>query len=308
MENRQNILPYEDFKCIFENVISDSGKDKFNLIDTIGLHPYRYLGIFRSLKPKSKILHNIFQSHEIKFGNALEAVITKYFELLGYEILENKFKIKNPIKNKYEKLNVDIFFKKDNNYFLIEQKVRDDHDSSKKTGQLNNFEAKIDYVLENILNENSNLESFFYFVDPSMKKNTSFYKDELERISSYRKSKVYLAYGEELFKHLDILKVWEEIKTHLTRWHFELEDIPNLNFDLNSEVSFKLISKLKTNSLINFFNNKNTFYNEKIWIEIIPVFFPTGKTIELLIKDFKESKHVARNSLAKDMEEKFFKK
>lgn len=35
------------------------------------------------------------------------------------------------------------FFSKDNIIYLIEQKVRDDHDSTKKSGQINNlFSAK----------------------------------------------------------------------------------------------------------------------------------------------------------------------
>lgn len=302
---QENILNYEEFKTIFENVISQSGKSKFGLIEKIGATPFRYIGIFRSLNAKSKILHNIFQSHEIKFGNALEAIITKYLEKLNYEVLNNKFEMEDPLTGKVKKLNVDIFFKKGNSYFLVEQKVRDDHDSTKKTGQISNFETKIDYALENILNENESLESFFYFIDPSFKKNSNFFKEKMEDIASNREIKIYLCYGKEIFEHLQIPKAWEEIKMYLTRWHSELEDIPNLNFDLDSKTSFEIISKLKTGSLINFFNNSDETYKDKIWQEIMPIFFPTGETIGMLINSFETSKHKSRNKLAKAMREKF---
>ena len=36
------------------------------------------------------------------------------------------------------------FFKKDDVHYFVEQKVRDDHDSTKKRGQISNFEKKLD--------------------------------------------------------------------------------------------------------------------------------------------------------------------
>lgn len=44
-------------------------------------------------------------------------------------------------------LNIDQCFKRGNKVYFIEQKIRDDHDSTKKRGQIQNFEKKLDIML-----------------------------------------------------------------------------------------------------------------------------------------------------------------
>ncbi len=51
----------------------------------------RLIGLFRPTKPKAKILQNLLQSHEIRFGDAFEEAIEEYFKEFGYQILEKKF-------------------------------------------------------------------------------------------------------------------------------------------------------------------------------------------------------------------------
>src|SRR5574344_1661892 len=61
---------------IFEN-------SKIELLSQITDYTERYIGIFRPTKPKMKIIQNITQSHEIRFGDAMEIIIAEYFEKSG---------------------------------------------------------------------------------------------------------------------------------------------------------------------------------------------------------------------------------
>ncbi|MDO5760742.1 MAG: restriction endonuclease, partial [Bacteroidota bacterium] len=128
------ILDYEYFKqCLNERLFQNSYSD---LIRKIAENPERYVGLFRPTKAKTKLIQNITQSHEIRFGDALEFIFEKYFESTGFE-LRNKRILFNE-----KELNIDLLFSKENSLYMIEQKVRDDHDSTKKVGQFNNFENK----------------------------------------------------------------------------------------------------------------------------------------------------------------------
>ncbi len=71
-------------------------------------------------------MQNLLQSHEIRFGDAFEKLIEEYLIENNFTILDNNF-----TDSAGNRLNVDQFFKKNNHYYFIEQKVRDDHDSTK---------------------------------------------------------------------------------------------------------------------------------------------------------------------------------
>jgi hypothetical protein len=68
------------------------------------------------------------------------------------------------------KLACDLLFESPDGFsvLLVEQKMRDDHDSSKREGQFANFKLKIEAVRERY--EDSNLHAVMYFVDPNQKK------------------------------------------------------------------------------------------------------------------------------------------
>ena len=78
-------------------------------------YPQRYIGLFRPIKPKAKLLQNLLQSHEIRFGDAFENLIEEYLSELGYELLNNSLDYGNS-----EKLNIDQFFRNNDNYFFVE--------------------------------------------------------------------------------------------------------------------------------------------------------------------------------------------
>lgn len=289
------ILEYEYFKNLlnrklFENSYSD-------LFRKIAENPDRYVGIFRPTKPKTKLIQNITQSHEIRFGDALEFLFEKYFEAKGFVLLQKKFsKIINNQKKDYS---IDQLFSKGNTIFMIEQKVRDDHDSTKKVGQFNNFEKKYHELTQKY--PNYTILPIMWFIDNSLHKNKKFYQEEMDKMQSYYGVKSYLFYGDEIFFEKGGVKdfsidIWEEVLQHLQLWKSTLPDMPEVNFDLHSEEVFEEIKDLSPNVF------RRIFGNQEVVEQIFPIIFPTGETLHLL-KDYFHTKEVrVYENLAEDIE------
>jgi len=220
--------------------------------------------LFRPTKPKAKILQNLLQSHEIRFGDAFELIIEKYFELKNYELLPNRYK-----NREGRDLNIDQCIRKNKKIYFIEQKVRDDHDSSKKTGQIDNFEKKIEILIDTY--GDKNLEGYFYFIDP-----------DLVKLSKDYGIKLYLCYGKELFDTILEPQIWTDIIKNLTLWKSELPDLPEINFDKDSKHSFEEIKDISPSIF------RKLFDNETIYNEILMTIFPEKKTLKLLLQYFKE--------------------
>jgi hypothetical protein len=264
-------LDYTKVKAEFDKKIFENSK--IDLLEKLCNSPSRYIGLFRPSKPHTKIIQNITQSHEIKFGDAFELLIRQCFELYDYESLERNHTITNG-----DRVNFDQLFKKHNRTIFIEQKVRDDHDSSKKRGQIDNFEKKLDYLISNGY---SNISSYIYFIDPSLNKNKNYYLDEIFKLKTFYKTDIELCYGNELFKREGMNNLWdEEIISFLKRWRSELPSLPEINFDLNSKETFAEIKDLPIPVYRKLFDNQEL-------IEIVfPIIFPQKITLQLLIEYF----------------------
>lgn len=166
-----SMMNYEEFKLILNKIIFE--KSKADLLEKIANSPSRYVGLFRPTKPKGKILQNLLQSHEIRFGNAFEEIIENYLRKMGFMILEKIFVDGNDI------FHIDQCFTDGAKVYFLEQKIRDDHDSSKKRGQITNFEKKLNIMLQK--HSENNLAGIFYFLDPNLVKNKSYYEHELKK-------------------------------------------------------------------------------------------------------------------------------
>lgn len=129
------MLEYEVFKDIFDEKIF--AKSKPDLLKKVAEYPDRYVGLFRPTKPEAKLLQNLLQSNEIRFGDAFEVAIKQYFINEGWQPLQQKI-----ISKEGDALDIDQLLMKGDKVLFIEQKVRDDHDSTKKRGQISNFEKK----------------------------------------------------------------------------------------------------------------------------------------------------------------------
>ena len=263
------MMNYNKFKQILNETIFE--KSKADLLTKIANSPSRYIGLFRPTKPKAKLLQNLLQSHEIRFGDAFEIIIEEYLRIIGYEILPKTLKYDD------DYLNVDQCFKKNKMIYFIEQKVRDDHDSTKKRGQIENFEKKLSRLLK-IYGEN--IIGIFYFLDPELKKNKNYYEKELLKINKDYNVETFLFYGQDLFNYLDYKNIWSEIIRYLEKWKKEIPELPEINFDLDAKHTFEEIKDLDTLVF------RKLFTDDVIFQEILLTLFPENKTLKLLYEYF----------------------
>ena len=78
---RNMVINYDEFANIFNRKLFENGFG--DLITKISANPDRYIGLFRPTKPKTKLIQNITQSHEIRFGDALEVIFEEYLRREG---------------------------------------------------------------------------------------------------------------------------------------------------------------------------------------------------------------------------------
>ena len=282
-------MQYKQFKQIFNETIFE--KSKADLLEKIASNPSRYVGLFRPTKPKAKILQNLLQSHEIRFGDAFERAIEEYLRLKGCEILQKRYTLKNG-----DVLNIDQCFKNGDKVYFIEQKVRDDHDSTKKRGQIENFEKKLNLLLP--LYPEKQLVGIFYFVDPDLVKNRNFYTAELEKMTKDYGVETHIFYGKPLFEYLGFSGVWEEILEHLQNWRKEIPDLPEINFDSEAQHTFEEIKDLKPLIF------RKLLENNQIFEEIILTLFPKKTTLKLLLKYFSQKEGTIYKTITENLKSK----
>lgn len=209
------LLSYEIFMERLNKKIK-SGEDFYlELLETVIDNPSRYCGLFRLSNAKTKLIQNVTQSKEIKFGDFMEEIVTDYLELLGYTNQPKEI----GYDDNGDKLNADQVFIKSNTVYLVEQKIRDDHDSTKKRGQFSNFDKKVRLVKKQ--HPNMHLIAIMWFIDDGLIKNKNYYETEMKN-SNYNDTELYLYYGSEFFESLDGGKVvWNEITSYLERNRME---------------------------------------------------------------------------------------
>jgi hypothetical protein len=252
---------------IFEN-------SRLNLLTKLAKYPERYTGIFRSTQPKDKLIQNVSQSHEINFGDAMELLIEDIFCLYDYIPLDKKYTIGNG-----ETLSYDQLFSLDNKIIFIEQKVRDDHDSTKKRGQVDNFLKKLEHLI-NIGHSKENIRSYMYFIDEAFKKNKKYYDSQMIELSN-EGFDCKAVYGEELFEKENIKEAWSDgVVAFLKLWRESLPGTPELNFDLSSDAAFSELKQLDVAVFTKLLKN----------VEIVetyfPIIFPNKVTLQLLLGEY----------------------
>jgi len=268
--------------------------EKKELLIKLADRPERFVGLFRPTKPGAKILQHLLQSHEIRFGDAMEELISEFLKDWGFTVLP-KIIVPDPA-NPRNTLDIDQYFTDGETYYFIEQKVRDDHDSTKKRGQISNFEAKLEYLYRK---HGQNLIGIMYFIDPDLVKNKNYYIKELNKMANTYGVDLHLLYGKELFEFFDKLDVWNDLLSWLTQWKDSLPELPEINFDNNPQDSFNEIKDLE----IRFW--RKILENEKLWEEgIMLAIFRNGETLRLLFEFFNRKEERAYQKLAEMIKQK----
>lgn len=229
------IISYSEF-CDFVTKHIQEGKDFYiSLLENVIDNPSRYCGLFRLSNAKSKLIQNITQSREIKFGDIIEELTTYYISKLGYSNY-NKNLGKD---NNGDLLNVDQFFTDGNKLFLTEMKIRDDHDSTKKRGQYQNFRKKVSLVRERY--PGKHLDASMWFVDDSLVKNKNYYLEEIQAdLKKITNTSLHLYYGEEYFDSLkNGHEAWVELINILKEYrakHATSNDVEIPDFGSSKEI------------------------------------------------------------------------
>ncbi|MEG2029011.1 MAG: hypothetical protein RR050_03930 [Bacilli bacterium] len=259
------LLEYDVFEDELEKTIYKNSKSY--LLKKIAENPNRYVGLFRTTSPKMKLMQNITQSHEISFGDFVENIITIY---LGnfYTNLPKSAKYNN------EDILFDQLFMFENNIYMVEQKIRDDHDSSKKRGQYSNFLTKVEYLMKQY--PDRKIIAAIWFVDSSLKKNKRYYLNRMDENKKYDNANIYLFYGNQLFEFLDKISIWNEMVTYLEKWkECGAEDI-NLNLEINwEETKEEIINNITKKQWLKLLNN------QQVVDEIFPIIFPDSRYKEI---------------------------
>jgi len=261
-------VDYDIFCNVLNKHLFEGQKEK--LLKNLADHPERFLGLFHPTKPHAKLLQNLLQSQEIKFGDALEEIIRLIIADMNFTNLPLSITDDN-----HESLSLDQYFTDGNRYFFIEQKIRDDHDSTKKRGQIQNFHRKLSLLKKT----HDNLTGIMYFIDSDLEKNKNYYEHELVVMNKQMGVEVLQFYGKELFVFFNNIEAWDNLIEWLNLWKSDLPDFPELNFDLSPNDSFNEIKNLGGRYW------EKIISNDIFWQEgIIKVLFKTGETLELLKK------------------------
>lgn len=236
------IMTYEHFIERLNNRVKSDDSFFYELLVTVVKNPNRYTGIFRLSNAKTKLIQNVTQSREIKFGDFMEDIITEYIASMGYTNLDKNI----GTDTEGNALSADQVFRKGNTVYLIEQKIRDDHDSTKKRGQYENFRKK--YTLLHRKYPDCCINATMWFIDDSLVKNKNYYTGEAsaENTPSVTKN---IFYGGDLFSNLfGRMDVWNEVCSYLLRNKQERSDeILNIpDFDTSNEI-LDALRKLKRN-------------------------------------------------------------
>ena len=258
-------ISYDEFVDKLEKTVYKNAKA--DLLNKVASNPDRYIGIFRPTSPEIKLIQNITQSHEISFGDFVEDIITQYLGMF-YTNMEKR--------NFYngEVILFDQLFEYDNKIFMLEQKMRDDHDSTKKRGQFENFMKKVNYLHDTY--PNKFIVAGMWFVDPSLIKNKNYYIQMMnENVSNNHE--LHLFYGNEFMEYLDKISIWDEMVNYLIRWKQSDENKIVLNFEEDWEET-----KLELSQHVPKANWLKLINNEAVMSEIFPILFPTNKYIEIL--------------------------
>ncbi|MCV3733686.1 hypothetical protein OF363_01385 [Mycoplasma enhydrae] len=265
------ILKYEEFCDLITNFIDEGQNFYFNLLKKMIDKPSRFLGSFRLTTLNEKIVQNISQSREIKFGSFIESIVSKYIEKSGGKILKQ-----NIGKNeKQENFLVDNLFMFKEQLFLVEMKIRDDHDSSKKRGQYLNFKSKVELITKKYVDEKIN--AIMWFVDPSLIKNKKYY---LSKISDEKTPNCafYLFYGKDFFVQIfNNEEPWNELVSYIEKYKNEAhtKNIKIIDFDNSKEIYEAMIqlpdkywNKLISNDEQYVTLRKSLFKNEDLFNKI----------------------------------------
>ena len=114
--NSAMMKSYEDFKRELSEKIKDDEELYYDILLSAVKNPQRYTGIFRTTNAKTKLIQNLTQSREIKFGDFMEELITWYIAEMGYKNFDKI--ISDDETDKKKRLEADQLFGKEGTVYV----------------------------------------------------------------------------------------------------------------------------------------------------------------------------------------------
>lgn len=258
---------YISYEAFEEKINQELKISVEKILEAIINNPKRFISVFRPTSKRQKIIQFISQSREIKFGDFMEKIVKEYLSIKGYEILNRDIINKNN-----EKQNIDHLFSDGKTIFMVEQKIRDDHDSSKKRGQFENFRLKYEAIKEKY--KDKEINSYLWFIDPDFEKNRKFYSQSIENTFGNCEDNFYLVYGKDFFSLINMDDMWDELIQHIKKYSCLSDDVLEIpNFSKDIEVLDALVN-LKSNLW------KKLNSNNSSSLKIIEEYFSDGDNLK----------------------------
>lgn len=246
---------YIDYVLSF--IIKPSNEKR--LVNPYGTTPYKVV-----------LLQTLETSSGIRLGYANQGVISALLEESGYVKLPTTVTAADGMT-----LAIDHLVQKQGVIYMIEQKAKDDHDSSNRLAQLKSFIKKYETVVA--LYPGIEVVPIFYFLDSRFYKNKKYFQKQIEL--SGKGDTCKLLYEEELFSFLGLENPLDGIKENFKRVREEMGSERSINFDLHPRVAANYLLSKKKSVLMRIFSNPNLvdFMTDTI--------FPSGDTFKTLVSD-----------------------
>lgn len=165
------------------------------LLRTIADEWGRIGGAYQVGTPKQNLEHNILVSLKIAFGNVCESLVS---DILVRQASHIPLEASIVSSSSGDALSLDGHFRSpDSGEYFAEIKMRDDHDSTKRRGQWNNFFDKL--VTLNEGQPEKPVIGYMYFIDDEAgHKNQKYYEERMEECRNAGYS-VHLIYGKDFY-------------------------------------------------------------------------------------------------------------
>lgn len=259
-------MNYEKFATFLDKRLHVD--EKKSLLQKLADAPDRFVGDFRASKPIAKLNQFVSQSREIKFGDAIEEAIG----FLLQDCMESENLPKRILSFDGEELNLDQYFKRHDTYYFVEQKIRDDHDSTKKRGQMQNFIKKYEVLKQ----KHPDIVGMMYFIDPSLNKNSRYYQAELAQLRArYGTEDIHIFYGKAFFDYFDCAPIWDDLLSWLREYRDRLPDVASFNYDEDPQSTYDELVTLKP------IYWQKIIHEQRLWESgILHELFKTGETLQ----------------------------
>lgn len=173
----------ECFNILDKHIKSDINQFWTDALSKTDIH--RLTTQFMPFSFEDKLKQYYLTSQVVRFGNALEEIVHLFLERNGAKFLDRHYVAQHDCDQLFTYLDKTV---------LIEQKVRDDHDSSKKVGQITNFKDKKIALQKSF----DNFYAASWFIDDGLRKNQAYYAGQLT--DPYE-----LCYGSEIEEFLELI-------------------------------------------------------------------------------------------------------